>query len=114
MKNETQINLRDRSPDDLRAIYTDALLASYYHRCDFFDPANCYNRSRSDKSFTEILELCLSERKSLFTIIYRAVDTQDFPHWEFSPGNRNWYINIEVRPELADRIFEKYKLNPKT
>lgn len=97
--------------EDVREIYTDAMLNSYSHHIDIFDHKKHYNRSSSDIGFTEFLDMFFKEKFKHITIIYREVRTDwEFEHWEFGLCNDKIYLNIKVSIKQAELIFKKHKL----
>jgi hypothetical protein len=97
--------------EDVKKIYSDAILNSYSHHIDIFDPKKHYNRSPSDIGFKEFLDMFSKEKFNHITIIYREARTDwEYEHWEFGLCNTSVYLNIKVSLKQAELIFKKYNL----
>ena len=99
--------------DTLFQIFADALFASYSHSCQIFSAEKSYNRDKTSNSFLETVNGVLKD-KSLrhITIIYRDIVNEhyDLLHWEFGMCSKELYLNICVRPDLAEIIFKNHNL----
>ena len=111
MKN-AQIQLSDLSDDSIKQIFREALVNSFNHTCQIFSEEKNFNRDKTDKSFNEIVDEVLNDKFRNMTILYRDIvnENYDVKHWEFGLNSLRHYLNICVRPDLAEIIFEKYKL----
>ena len=107
-----KIKLQGIKDSIIRSIFNDALLSSYNHTCQIFSKEKGFNRDKTDKSFNEIVEAVLLDKYKYVTIIYRKIinENYDLEHWEFGMCTNELYLNICVRPNLAERIFKKYNL----
>ncbi len=100
-------------------IFKDALAASYNNHIDELgtkENPSCMSRSSSNLTFNDAWNL-IEPYKPHFVCMWRE-DSYfgDYDHWEFGACNiaENGYgsvfIFINVKPEDAEKIFEKYKL----
>ena len=107
-----KIDLRNITNSLLRHIFQEALFFSYNHTCQIFSKNKGYNRDKTNKSYTEIVDAVLSDKYKLVTIIHRNIinENYDLEHWELGMCTNELYLNICVRPDLAEKIFKEYNL----
>lgn len=92
----------------LRLFVHDALIQCDRFWCDRIDVKGL--RVKSDKSFNDVLDLCL-EGSALWTCIYREVDTKENGYWELgcsmltAPYYNIWICMSEKK---SMPIFENY------
>ena len=101
--------------EKIKQIFIDALLASYEHSCQIFNPEKGYNRDISDNSFMQTVDEILADKKyHHITILYRDIVNEhyDLQHWEFGMCSHKLYLNICVKPDLAEVIFANHNLKP--
>jgi hypothetical protein len=96
--------------EQVKDLFKEALLYSYSHVCQIYSTEKGCNRVMSDMPFIEMLENALNENLCHKTIIYRKVINEDYdlPHYEFGISSINYFIEIRVRLEDAEKIIEKY------
>lgn len=112
MKNG-KVNLYGLSDEIIKQIFNEALVNSYNHSCQIFSEEKNFNRDKTDYSFNEIVDGVLNDKGFRhITILYRGIINKnyDITHWEFGMSSSELYLNICVRVDLAETIFEKYKL----
>ncbi len=91
-----------------RDLYKIALMNAYEFWVDELDCTKSISRQRIDKSFLEVMDICLNDKQAHWTILFRdKVDGFDEAHWEFGVcgGSPSQFIWIKIRPDLADKIF---------
>jgi hypothetical protein len=100
-------------PLQVSEIFHWAVSHSYFHICQIFGKGG--NREKTDLSYNEILDAALAEEHfKHFTIFYRKPITDyDMEHYEFGISSYKYFLEVRVRPELAQKIFDKYKLEYK-
>lgn len=112
MKNGQQKTMpRDRGA--LRSLMHDAITDSHRFWCDRMGQRGI--RESSDKSFNEVLDICL-DGNCLWTCIYRSSDPHGGAYWEFGAttlDQPNRYIWVLVLPEKAHELFVRYGLEDK-
>lgn len=112
MKNG-KVQLKNIDNEMLKQIFNEALVNSFNHTCQIFSEEKHYNRDKTDYSFNEIVDGVLNgSGLRHITILYRDVvnENYDIKHWEFGMCSSELYLNVCVRVDLAETIFEKYKL----
>jgi hypothetical protein len=96
----------------LREIYDEALVNSYSHYCQIFYKEKGYNRDKTDMSYAELMDKLPEESFKHLTIIHRKIVNEhyDLEHYEFGIGTNNLHLEIRVRPDLAQKIINKFGL----
>lgn len=114
MEKQTKLNnLLELDKSKLIEIYSDALLNSYKHICQFFSKEKGFNRDKTDLSFNEIVDKILNGKKyKHLTILHRKVVNEniDLPHYEFGMDSTDYYLSICVRESLSEELFKKHSL----
>lgn len=93
----------------------EVIRAAFFSSFRFWvDKLQSIRREECDKSFDEILKLALKDKKTHWSIYYRKPAGQESPYYEFGcstmQGTPKYFIWIMVRPDLAEKIINKYKL----
>jgi hypothetical protein len=98
------------NPLQIRDIFHWAVSHSYFHICQIFGKGG--NREKTDLSYNEILDAALAEEHfKHFTIFHRKPITDyDMEHYEFGISSYKYFLEVRVRPELAQEIFKRYSL----
>lgn len=118
MENGRILNLNKLPKNKLRKIYVAGLMASYHHVIDNkIYPS--WSRTPSTKSFTEVLDGALENKRAHWTIIYRDMGSItggiEKVYWDFGvcyenkEGNDD-FIWISVNPIEAMKIINLFKL----
>ncbi len=80
----------------------------------WIDKLQSIRREDCDKSFEEILKQALKDKGTHWTIYYRRPPgTIQEPYYEFgccTMDGIKYFIWIQVRPDLAEKLIKKYKL----
>ncbi len=93
-------------------IFMKALPLSFSMWVDKLDCAKSSSRERVDVSFEEVLNKCIADSRSHWTILYRdKVFDDDIVHWEFGMsggGEVSYFIWMKLGLKDAQIIFDKY------
>ena len=103
-----------KTKESKQQLYNEALLFSFQHWVDELDCSKSFARQRITDSFNEVLGICLKEKNAHWTILFRKAHVKsESDYWEFGvvAGIKiEKFIWIKVRPDLAEKLFEKYSL----
>ena len=97
----------------LSMVYTEAFMNCHLFRVD--KKGSRFVRESTNVSFNEVLKIFLKNKHMHWTILYRDnLIESDVAYWEFGGctlmEKEDLFVWINVRLDLAEKIFEKYGL----